>query len=179
MNQTPANFVANAAEAEIWGLEVELFAKPAPGWDLNLALGRLHNEYTEVGQGLGPTQVLPINLNSKLVKAPRWTANAGAQYRMELGGMGALVFRGDVAHFSRVFHDIANDPDLTQGGYTLVNARVSFESADGGWRASLFGENLTDKEYKVSANASSAAFGLKEAAYGMPRTWGVSLARRF
>ena len=179
VNQTPRNFVANAAEAELKGFEVEVFARPAPGWDINLAVGHLDHEYTAVGQGLGPTQILPITLNSKLVKAPKWTANGGVQYRLDLDALGSVTFRGDAAYYSRIYNDIANDPELSQKAYTLVSARVSWDSPDDLWRVTVFGENLTDEQVKVSGNASSAAFGLKEAAYGPPQMWGASLMRRF
>ena len=179
VNQTPRNFVANAAAGEIKGFEVEVVARPAPGWDLNLAVGHTKTKYTEVGLGLGPTQILPINLKTRFVKSPEWTASAGVQRRIDLGQAGGLTLRGDLSYFGKYYNDIANDPDLAQGAYSLVGARITWDSPDDLWRVEVFGTNLTDEQVKVSGNASSAAFGLKEASYGPPMEWGVSLAREF
>lgn len=59
VNQTPINFVANAAKGEINGFELEMAARPARWFSANVALGYVDAKYTEVGEGLGPTQILP------------------------------------------------------------------------------------------------------------------------
>jgi len=178
VNQTPRNFVANAAAGEVKGVELEAQAKPAAAWDFNLGVGYMDAEYTSVGQGLAAGQVLPITLATHFVKAPKWTANAGVQYTHELGSGARLVARADWSHYSTVYNDVANDPDLTQGAYDLFSARLAYTSADGKWQAAVFGSNLSDERYMVSGNAS-AGFGLKEASFGRPREWGVSLSRTF
>ena len=113
------------------------------------------------------------------MKSPEWTASAGVQRRIDLGQAGGLTLRGDLSYFGKYYNDIANDPDLAQGAYSLVGARITWDSPDDLWRVEVFGTNLTDEQVKVSGNASSAAFGLKEASYGPPMEWGVSLAREF
>jgi iron complex outermembrane receptor protein len=178
VNQTPRNFVANAAKGKVKGIELEAQAKPAPAWDFNLGVGYLDAKYTEVGQGLGTGQVLPITLATHFVKAPKWTANAGVQYTHELGSGARIVARGDWSHYSTVYNDVANDPDLTQKPYDLFGARLGYTSAGGKWQAAVFGTNLSNEHYKVSGNAS-AGFGLKEASFGRPREWGVSVSRAF
>ena len=122
--------------------------------------------------------MLPITVATHFVKAPKWTANAGVQYTHELASGARIIARGDWSHYSTVYNDVANDPDLTQGAYDLFSARMSFTTADGKWQAAVFGTNLSDERYKVSGNAS-AGFGLKEASFGRPREWGVSLSRTF
>lgn len=178
VNQTPRNFVANAAAGEVKGVELEAQAKPAAAWDFNLGVGYMDAEYAKVGLGLAAGQVLPITLATHFVKAPKWTANAGVQYTHELGSGARIQARADWSHYSTVYNDVANDPDLTQGAYDLFGARISYASADRKWQAALFGTNLSDERYMVSGNAS-AGFGLKEASFGRPREWGVSLSRAF
>jgi iron complex outermembrane receptor protein len=178
VNQTPRNFVANAAAGEVKGVELEAQAKPAAAWDFNLGVGYMDAEYTSVGQGLAAGQVLPITVATHFVKAPKWTANAGVQYTHELASGARIIARGDWSHYSTVYNDVANDPDLTQGAYDLFGARISYTTADGKWQAAAFGTNLSDEKYIVSGN-TSAGFGLKEASFGRPREWGVSLSRTF
>ena len=178
VNQTPQNFVANAAAGEIKGFELELIGRPTSSLDVNLAVGYLKTEYTEVGQGLGPTQILPITLATPFLKAPEWTVAAGAQYRFDLPQGDDVTVRADYAYYSEVFNDIAGDPLLAQDAYGLLNIRATYTSRDGSWRASVFGTNVTDVDYKQSGNAS-AGFGLREASFARPAEWGLSLGKNF
>jgi iron complex outermembrane receptor protein len=178
VNQTPRNFVANAAAGEVKGVELELQARPTVNWSFNFGAGYMDAKYTEVGSGLAAGQVLPITLATHFVKAPEWTANGGVEYSRELSAGGRIVARVDWTYYSTVYNDVANDPDLTQPGYDLFGARIGYTSPDQLWQAALFGSNLSDERYMVSGNASSG-FGLKEASFGRPREWGVSLSRKF
>ncbi|CAN5315981.1 TonB-dependent receptor [soil metagenome] len=178
VNQTPRNFVANAAAGEVKGIELEFQARPTVNWSFNFGAGYMDAKYTEVGSGLAAGQVLPITLATHFVKAPKWTANGGVEYSRELPVGGRIVARVDWTYYSTVYNDVANDPDLTQSGYDLFGARIGYTSPDQLWQAALFGSNLSDERYMVSGNASSG-FGLKEASFGRPREWGVSLSRKF
>lgn len=178
--QTPANFVANAARAALFGGELELRARPLRPLVLNASVGYLHASYKEVGAGLGPGQNLPITTGSKLPKAPALNVSGGAEYTQELGGRaGALRLRADVAYRSKVYHDVANTEVLAQPGFALINARCSWVSDSENWEAAVFLTNLTDARYRISGNASGAAFGVAESAYGRPREWGATLLHRF
>ncbi|WP_235524913.1 TonB-dependent receptor [Caulobacter sp. Root1455] len=178
VNQTPRNFVANAAAGEVKGLEVELQARPTASWSFNFGGGYMDAKYTEVGSGLAAGQVLPITLATHFIKAPKWTLNSGIEYGHDLSSGGRLTARVDWTHYSTVYNDVANDPDLTQPAYDLFGARLAYASPDQLWQAALFGLNLSDERYMVSGNASSG-FGLKEASFGRPREWGLSLSRKF
>ncbi len=178
VNQTPRNFVANAAKGTIKGAELEVRAKPAKGLDFDLALGYTDAKYDEVGTGLGPTQVLPITKAAKFVKTPKWTASTGLQYTYSLGDGSTLSLRGDLSAYSKFYNDVANTELVAQSGYGIVNSRLTYTSPDDSWTLALFATNLTDRRYFVSGNAS-AAFGLAEVSYGRPREWGVTLGAKF
>jgi iron complex outermembrane receptor protein len=124
VNETPRNFVANAARASMFGGELELRARPVRPFQIDAAVGYLNGQYDEIGQGLTMTQTLPITLDSKLAKTPELTLSGGAEYTLELGETaGALGLRADVAYRGEVFHDVGNNPLIAQDGYTLVGAR--------------------------------------------------------
>jgi len=178
VNQTPQNFVANAAAGRINGLELELVARPVRWFNANASLGYLDAKYTSIGQGLGPTQILPITLASKFVKAPKFTATAGAEVTHEFDSAGKLSLRGDLTMYSRTYQDVANTPLITEPGYVLANARLTYALPGNAIQLSAFVTNLTNSLYYVSGNASSA-FGLAEVSYGRPREWGVSASYRF
>jgi len=178
VNQTPRNFVANAAKGTIKGAELEVRAKPAKGLDFDLAVGYTDAQYDEVGSGLGPTQVLPITKAAKFVKTPKWTASTGLQYTHDLGDGSTLSLRGDLSAYSKFYNDVANTELVAQSGYGIVNSRLTYTSPDESWTLALFATNLTDRRYFVSGNASGA-FGLAEVSYGRPREWGVTLGAKF
>lgn len=178
VNQTPTNFVANAAKGKIDGFEFETVMRPARWFTFNAAVGYLDARYTAVGAGLGPTQVLPITVNTHFVKAPKWTLSSGAEVSHEFNNGGKMALRTDLTVYSRIYHDVANSPLVTDDGYSLVNARLSYTLPGQAIQLSVFGTNLTKALYLVSGNVSGA-FGLAEASYGRPREWGVSASYRF
>jgi iron complex outermembrane recepter protein len=177
---TPQNFVGNAARSALYGGELEVVARPVQPLRFNATLGYLENRYRSIGQGLGPGQVLPINEDSRLPKAPRWTLTAGAEYMLSLpAAFGSLSLRADYGFRTRVFNDVANTPQIAQGAFGLLSANITWRSLDERWEIVVFGTNLTDERYRVSGNASSPAFGIAELSYARPREWGVTLAHRF
>ena len=123
VNQTPVNFVANAAGGQIDGLEFESVVKPAPWLSFNAAVGYLDSRYTAVGQGLGPTQILPITLATHFVKAPKWTVTTGVDLTHDFGNGAGAALRVDYSLYSTIYNDVANTPIINQAGYGLLNAR--------------------------------------------------------
>ena len=178
VNQTPQNFVANAARGKIDGFELETIMRPARWFNANLSVGYLDARYEEVGAGLGPTQVLPITIASQFVKAPKWTVTAGAEVRHYFADASTASLRVDYTQYSRIYNDVANTPIITEKGYGLLNARLNYSLPGDRITLSVFGTNLTKALYFVSGNASGA-FGLAEASYGRPREFGASAAYRF
>jgi iron complex outermembrane receptor protein len=176
INATPQNFVRNAGAARIAGAEVEMAARLTAGLDLNVTLAYLDASYTKLDPQLAALQP-PLTVEKHLVKAPQWTAAVGLQYRWDLGA-GAFTVRGDYAHRDRIYHDVFNDPRLTQPAVDLVNAYAAFTTTDERWELSAFGSNLTSQRYRVSGN-SSAGLGLAESTFAAPREIGMSLRMRF
>ncbi|MCF8475317.1 MAG: TonB-dependent receptor [Emcibacter sp.] len=165
--------IDNAGDVDIWGLEAEITAHPVTGFDVNFGLGYMDNSYQTLAASTG----YPID--NKLPNAPKWTLNAGAQYAFNLGDdMGQLTIRGDLNHRSQTFNDPQNTVEIAQGSYTLLNGRITWDSADDAWQVAAYILNITDKKYFTSAE-SIPAFGIRNAVFGRPREWGVSVSRSF
>ena len=165
--------VDNAGDVDIYGFEVEMLARPAANFDINLGIGYLETEYQTLAPNTGYSD------DNDLPQAPKWTANAGAQYRIALNDeWGAVTVRGDLSYRSKTYNDPQNTRAIVQEGYTLLNARISWNSPADAWQASLFVTNLSDKRYFTSAE-SIPAFGIRNAVYGRPREWGLSLTYNF
>jgi outer membrane receptor protein involved in Fe transport len=69
---------------------------------------------------------------------------------------------------------VARHPTYTQmEERTLVNANVTYTSADERYYVTLYGLNLTDEEYRVTANSVGALWNFTM--YGAPMQWGMEL----
>ncbi|MFC7050010.1 TonB-dependent receptor [Emcibacter nanhaiensis] len=165
--------VANAGDVDIWGIEAEIVARPTPELNLNLGLGYLDNKYTYLADSVGYSKDNELPLSSK------WMINAGAEYEIPLGdGMGSLTLRGDLNYRSKFFHNPQNTPEIAQDGYVLVNARLTWRDEGENWQVAVFGTNITDEKYITSAE-NVPSFGFRNAVYGRPAEWGLSVSRSF
>jgi iron complex outermembrane receptor protein len=88
--------------------------------------------------------------------------------------------RLDYGYKSLTHMDFSNAPSVAQGGYGLLNARISFATRDDRWQVALSGQNLTDKLYFDNGVGSYlGAFGFTYVFYGPPRTITASVRYRF
>jgi iron complex outermembrane receptor protein len=176
----------NAADADISGLEWEWQAIVAENLglkdaklELSLALGLLHAKFNQFIDNRGNE----VADQSSFANSPRWNAAVGVGYRFPVNWFGrqgqfelitALSSRGDEAQ------DFMPNPLIDQKGYTLWNASMVWTDASGRWQVGLYGQNLTDKRYKVSG--LNISLGLEDnvtAYYGNPRQYWLTVQYRF
>jgi iron complex outermembrane receptor protein len=104
----------------------------------------------------------------------------GLQYAFTLGSGGTLTPRIDASFQDDVYANAVNAPTNFIEDYTLVNARVTWESVDGMWQLALEGPNLTDEYYYVTLfDLSSNAAGYIHGQPSRPREWAVTVKRSF
>jgi iron complex outermembrane recepter protein len=166
---TGTNQVVTAtSNAKMRGVEVELWATPLEGLDINLSYSWLDTEYTKFESN-------PAIVGNQLMRAPEHTAAAGIQYRWTVRGVGNVVLRTDASYRDETFFDVQNTPIGAAPSYVLLNARLAVAHRSG-WQLALWGKNLTDEEYIVHAfDSGGAGF----AVYGVPRRWGISATYNF
>ena len=97
---------------------------------------------------------------------------------MDLGSKGTVTPRIDWSYRSLTTNDNINSPFISQPGYSLFNASISFDSADEAWRIIAGIKNLSDERYLISG-AFSANTGVVEGTYARPREWFLSVKRSF
>ncbi len=172
-----ADIVQNAGHVRISGVEGELQAEPTPGLLFNASFGYLHYRTLDLGAAAGvaggPT------LTSKPPYVPTWKYNIGVQYAYELGKAGRLIPRLDWTWQSKVFNDPSNDPLAMQPAYGILDARLTWDSADGKWEAAVAIQNATDKVYYVNMFDNVGSFSTVTAQPGMPRTVMGTIKRSF
>ena len=80
---------------------------------------------------------------------PELTASISPEIHFPLSGGGEIVFRADYSYRDEMFGEPSSDPGrLTQiDSREIINVDLSYQSADGGWVAGLYGRNVTDERY--------------------------------
>jgi iron complex outermembrane receptor protein len=184
------SYLQNAAKAHADGGELELTARPDDNFSLNAAVGLLYTEFDEF-------QVLNGGANlagNQFVRSPHLTLNIGANYTLPLGDSGKLDFAADARYTSLQYYyvtpqDTANRALLTQPGYTLANAHITYTSPDDRISVTAFVNNVLDTTYRNHALPAYVAANTVPGnmvgvpgdivQFGDPRTYGGSLIVRF
>ncbi|MEQ9314600.1 MAG: TonB-dependent receptor, partial [Henriciella sp.] len=138
--------------------------------NLGWSVGYLDAQYDEFIDAFGNN----VADQRVIQNTPDWTANGRVSYDTPFSGGNLLLntqlsYRGDSSQFE------VPGP-LDQEAFTLWDASVRWETADGRWGFSLTGKNLTDEEYIVAgydfvtAGTPLGLEGTLTAFYGDPRT---------
>ena len=172
----------NAAKMTTYGIESELTAKLTEGLLLRLPLSYQHCKYNSFTSGDPPNRVdlsgLAVN------RCPQWTATVDLNYTVTLGQLpGQFVFDAAANYISRnldtysIALPYARFTQTYADARTLVDAAVTYNSADERWFAHVFVRNLTDKVYVESAQNVDPLWVWTF--YGEPRFIGAQLGYRF
>ncbi|HRE43903.1 MAG TPA: TonB-dependent receptor [Terricaulis sp.] len=185
-----ASYVDNAAEAEMWGAELEGRVFLTDNLTANFAIGYIEGEFGEyrssavVANPAPPpaTIVVPIDLSGSagFQNTPDLTGAFSLTYAANVAG-GILAITPSVSYRSdSQMFEFAN-PTLDQDAYTLYNASVTWTSENDRFRLGLHGLNLSDEEYRVGGyNFPGATFGNSIIGfYGPPQTFTASVEVRF
>ena len=170
------NTTANAASGEIYGFELELFAQPVANLNLELGVGYLNAEYSEVG---GAAEAAGLTVDLEFINTPEWSINSAVSYDFGLSNGWTLTPRLEYNYNSEIYNDTQNFAGIRQGSVGLVNAALSLESEDGTWAARLHGKNLTDELVIISGFSDPFFTGATEATVMPPRHWMLTVDYRF
>jgi outer membrane receptor protein involved in Fe transport len=140
-------FSANAADAEIYGLEADFTFAPyaVPGLTVAGAFSILDTKVTDV---LIPTN--DVVKGSDLAFAPSFQGNMRVRYEFDLTStLGAYVMP-QITHSASKFTDIIEINRLRLDSYTVVDFAAGIERDQ--WRFEIFGDNLFDERAQISGN---------------------------
>jgi iron complex outermembrane receptor protein len=167
----------NAGKAEVYGLELEASAVPIDGLTLGAALGYQKAKYLEFFTDVDGDGTNDDASDFKLRNVPKWTANFTANYAFPPQDWGQITLNGDINYQSE-YESVTLNADFTQGeARTLVGASLQWEDPSETYRFSLYGRNLLDKVYRVSANSVAGLFNFTN--YAPPRSFGAELSVKF
>jgi iron complex outermembrane recepter protein len=184
--------LTNAAAATIKGAELEFGYRQQFGFEAGGSVAYLDATYDAFCTG-DPTQPAaaispgcnaanPIDLTgNRFPRAPRWTLSSYIGYTADLGSTGSLNARVDARYQSLTYFTQFNRPLISQNGYSLFNARVTWTSANDMFSLSGWINNLTNKLYFTEV-LESGAFNPQLVGQGYvapPRTYGLTASVRF
>ena len=140
-------FSDNAANAEIYGLEMDLTYAPyaVPGLSFAAAISVLDTKITEV---LTPTD--DVRRGNSLAFAPPFQGNIRARYEFDLTPSVQAFIQPQVTHSGPKFTDIIEINRLRLDPFTVFD--LSAGIAKDNWRFEVFGENLLDERAQISGN---------------------------
>ncbi|GEQ98535.1 TonB-dependent receptor [Iodidimonas gelatinilytica] len=179
--------ITNAGGARTIGLEVEGTFLITP--NLRLEIGgalqdpQLTTDVDITGDGIpDPTD------GFRLDNAPIWTTTIAAEYAFDLEDGSVLTLRGDYRGRGDAWDDIINR-ELTQVGSdkpmrlrpnaNIFGSRLSWESADSRWIASLWVQNLFEEEEILNVGPPQPNTVDRPSMFGRPRTWGADISYHF
>ncbi len=173
VTQIPNLHLTNAAKADVRGVELESVFFPGNAWMVNLNIGYLDTEYTEVGEAADA-----IRPGAPFAQAPEWTLAMSLQYTANLPGGGVLTPRVDYTWSDE--YTLASDyrNQNFQKSFGLMNARVTYTPPNDRWELAFFGTNLTN-EYYMDSGFYSEANQISFVSLGRPREYGASLSFNF
>jgi iron complex outermembrane recepter protein len=191
-------YLENAANAEIYGLELEVLAKPTPALQIDLSGSWLHTAYKDykafdqlrpAGDGvtLVPDRGNPGTFltgfdleGNNLPQAPELSGLLGVAYTV-FAEPGDFTLRGEVSYTDKLYITQFNTcPVGCVPSRTRFNASLNFNAKDGGLYASVNGKNLTNKVVLTSGFAGTPlAGGIISGYLEAPRTVDVTVGYRF
>jgi iron complex outermembrane receptor protein len=183
---------ANAAKAEIKGLEFESTFIPDDNFQVTAFYSYADASYSkfELPQAIfidplgNVTLINPLDhKGDPFAFTPKHKLGFTGRYHLPVdSALGTPYLTATWYWQSKVwFTDLADlEPQAFQADYGLVNLRLDWNSFLGSsFDASVFVNNLTDRTYKVGANAMEHLTGTTSSIYAAPRMFGVELRYRF
>ena len=189
-NQFQETLAVNDGDTEAMGVEVEMTWLPTDNFRVDFNLGYLDHDY----RNFTPTeqtseQWAGVDLSDLDVPfSPELNAGLALTYIWDLGGRGELTFNGSV-HYQDEMETQPYPADAQPQGVlrpkqftqveerTLVDGYVQWDSPERAWNLAVYGKNLTDEEWRQSANAVAGLWNFTR--YAPPRQYGVRLGYNF
>jgi iron complex outermembrane recepter protein len=138
----PCALPFNAGNAHIKGIELELEEHPWAGLQIDVSGSYLDFNYTSLSSY--PTGV---TLGMTTPFTPKWQGSAGIQYHIPMADLGSFTPRVDVNSRSQIYTNSVNGPLNLIGGYTILNARFTWQPMKDNWNVALEALNLGGKTY--------------------------------
>ncbi|MEA3134136.1 MAG: iron complex outerrane recepter protein [Gammaproteobacteria bacterium] len=175
--------IYNGAAATTYGLDLDVTAAVTTGLTVRAGIELIRDYFNSFPNAdhfltcpAGPTGVCSLSATgNQLPQTPTASGTLNVDYRQPLThDRGALNYNLNALITSSYYY--APDNELSQPGYGLLNGSILWTSGHDGYSVRLWGKNLTDKIYALNVNQSP---GATAASYAAPRTYGITVGKKF
>jgi iron complex outermembrane receptor protein len=174
--------LSNAGNADILGVEAEIVYLATDALELSANVGWLDHELKDFQ--VDPTQPPvpgipgPADANgNKLANTPDVNFTGAVKYGWSLD-KGDIALRANFHYQSGVFFETFNQPFLSEDGYWLVDASLTYTLGDGTYEFSVWGQNLFEEE-RMTFGIPFQFSGFNTIVANQPRRYGVSFRYNF
>lgn len=178
----PSIQTRSVGKAAMKGVELEVTAKPVRQLQLDGALSVLNAKYrgNTMSNDVSRPQLGLLSLRGNWAQgAPRYTINAGAEYRIDIS-RGTVSLRGEYRRTGKIDWSIFNLDTLRTKPYSVGNAFLRFEDQDGKWTATAYVRNLGNTFAPTTLFQQSNTIGAIITGSALePRTYGLTVGYSF
>jgi iron complex outermembrane receptor protein len=160
----------NIGDAEVLGFEIDLTAAPTEGLDFAIGVGYLDAKIVD-------PFIAEVEVDGRPAMSPKWNVNGRARYSFARTENNFWFIQADFNYQDDVFFDIYETPFLHEDGYWVWNASAGIISSDNRWRATIWGRNLSNTDFRIGGFTGGVAGPVH--VFGAPRTYGVSFSYNF
>lgn len=166
------------------GVEIESLWRATEGLTVTGAVVYTNNTYPSDSNidAVAPTTDGNKRAGARLSK--EWAATAGVTYTAPLSDKLIFIAHLDARYTGDYLSNSSLDKDFEEGGYTVVNGRLSVADSGRNWVVEAWARNLTDTEYApiqfdpppIQGRGGNGRIG---DFIGEPRTFGITARRNF
>lgn len=168
--------LVNVPESEVRGAELDMTWRITPNLVANINGIYVDSEIEGDFVNFTDFGIQDNFTGEAFPNTPKIQANADLEYSWTLANGYGLFVGGHVMFQDDTYKGFGEDPRLKIDSYTVVDLRAGIDSADETWRLTLWGHNITDKDYSVMASRVSDTY---VHAAGNPRSVGVNFTYYF
>jgi iron complex outermembrane receptor protein len=169
------NFVENAANARIFGIELESTWVPTDALTLEAQFSFLDTDYTDYDDCIDAKDFSKQDCTgNELSRAPQFSGSFTATYEFDFQRFGTITPFTQVYVSDEVFFRPTNESADTQDAYYLLSFRLMWQSEGRHLGLDLFIDNALDKDVATTKIVGSSLLGSPLIdAYDRPRTIGA------
>lgn len=200
VNGTPIADLVNAQEATLEGMEFEILAQLSDSLVLTAMLATFEGEYDEFiiednttvtnADGSLSTLVVERDITDTGFGGndDRLTWDVSLIHTYDLGDGSDIQSTIGISYHDEENYTLEDVPSSVADDYELVDARITWNLADGQTSISLWGTNLTDEEYvnnmlsqsgDIEIGGTNFSLGMTTDYWGEPRRYGLEFRRNF
>jgi iron complex outermembrane receptor protein len=171
---TPTNTAVtlNTGSATIEGLELSGLISPFSDLVINYGAAYLNPKYDSLNV---PSFLTPFFSSGPFTGAPRWSYSADGRYHLPTPDSVDLYLGAQFYHVDQEYQGYALLPGYSLTNLTLQWANIAHSSVD----ATLFVNNVANKQYVHNVLLSTSSFGVFSGDYGPPRMYGIRIRYNF